>query len=287
MSWFYFSLLSITALALGDLTQQHILNSSSRINERMSGALTFFVQSMATIPIILILGLTPSFFEIFSKGLYPNLLVVTVIGSTALLFYLKSFKVKNISISTILVSSSVIVSTFLGIVFFKESINLYKFIGIAFILGAIFYLNFRNSIIEKNHIYGLFAGLLFGTMYTLDKSIVINTHPIIYIFWAFLLTSIFAFSVGIKENTRILTTLTFTDFKPILISAAGYFFYNICTFFAYKVGGEVGRVDAINNSQVFLIILVEYFVFKQREEILKKVLSATAAIFGILILGNF
>ncbi|EFK96195.1 hypothetical protein LDC_1793 [sediment metagenome] len=63
------------------------------------------------------------------------------------------------------------------------------------------------------------------------------------------------------------------------------FLYNFFTFTAYTLGGEVGRVDAINNSQVFLIIMAEYFILKHKDYIFKKLLAAAIAFTGVLVLG--
>ena len=63
MTWFIFSLLSIFALAIAELTQQHILHFKGKFDERTSGTLTFLVQAIFTIPIILIFGLYQDFLD--------------------------------------------------------------------------------------------------------------------------------------------------------------------------------------------------------------------------------
>ena len=100
-----------------------------------------------------------------------------------MIYYLRSFKVKNISISTIFIAFSVVVSTTLGIIFFSESLYLYKLLGIALVLLAIVSLNISNFQLEKNHFYGLIAGTMFGITYSIDKYIITDSiQPIIYIF---------------------------------------------------------------------------------------------------------
>src|SRR3989344_5443173 len=193
MTWFTFSLISIFFLAAAELTQQHLLNKSKAIPERSSVSLTFLVQSIFTLPIIFLSDLKTQFFDIFSLDIFPRLILVTVIGTLGIVYYLRSFKVKNISISTIFISLSVVVSTTLGIIFFNESSNLAKFLGIGLILIAIVSLNIKNLTLEKNHFFALIGGLLFGVTYPLDKSIVTTIHPIVYIFWTFTLVSIFGF----------------------------------------------------------------------------------------------
>ncbi|KKP81156.1 MAG: hypothetical protein UR82_C0071G0016 [Candidatus Moranbacteria bacterium GW2011_GWF1_35_5] len=285
MTWFIFSILSVFALAVAELTQQHLLNSKNPFSARASAVFTFLFQSILTIPFIFIFDLSDQFFSIFNIAIFPKILLVSFLGSLVMILYLKSFKVKNISISTIFVSLSAVVSTFFGIIFFSESVNYLKFIGIGLVLSAIIAVNYKNILLEKNHFCGLVAGIIFGILYVLDKSIVSNIHPLIYIFWSFLMIAVWGFIMGRNKIINSIRGKDFSAYKPIMISAIGYFLYNFFTFTAYTFGGEVGRIDAINNSQIFLIILFEFFVLKQTKGTTRKLLSAGLAIAGIFILG--
>jgi drug/metabolite transporter (DMT)-like permease len=167
MLWFILSLLSVFALAAAELVQQYLLNLKNAFNERTSAVLTFLLQSLLVFPIILFSPYRSQLLTVFDRTIIFKLAAVTAIASVAMIFYLKSFKVKNISFSAIFVSCSVIVSTALGIIFLNESWHILKFIGIALILLAIFFLNYKNVGVEKNNYYGLAAGLMFGISYTL------------------------------------------------------------------------------------------------------------------------
>lgn len=196
MNWFYFSALSVSCLAFAEITQQYILQSRKYFNERTSAVLTFFMQALFTSPIILIIPtLRNNLLNILDPSTLPYLLLMSFLSSLAMILYLRSFKVENISISTILLSLSIVVSTTLGIVFFGESVSVYKFLGIALILLTVIGVNYKNSQFENNHIYGLYAGILFGVVFSLDKKLVLDTHPITYMFWAFLIIAFFGFIV--------------------------------------------------------------------------------------------
>lgn len=286
MTWFALSILSVFALAIAELMQQHLLNIKNAFTPRVSVILTFLFQSLLVIPFIFIFGITDQFFSIFNLEIFPKFFLVTFLSSLASLFYLKSFRVKNISISLIFVSFSAIVSTFLGIIFFSESTSLLKFLGIGFILVGIFIIYYKKIVSEKNNLFGLLAGLIFGINYTIDKSIILSDiHPLIYMFWLFLAISIWNLLFNWKENKTFSKDKSFINYKPIIISGLGYFLFNLFTFSAYKFGGEVGRIDAINNSQIFLIILFEFFILKNTKGTARKLFSAGLAILGIFILG--
>ena len=284
MTWFTLSLMSVFALAAAELTQQHLLNAKNAFNARASAVFTFLFQSLLTLPIIFLFSLQGELLDIFHRDTIFKLFAVSAVGSVAMVLYLKSFKVKNISISTIFVSGSTIVSTTLGIIFLNEGAYLSKFAGISLILSAIIILNIRNASLEKNHYFGLLAGALFGIAYTLDKSILLKINPLVYIFWAFFLVALFGFILNPKSVIDSAREKSARDYKPIIFSGFGYFLYNFFTFSAYRLGGEVGKIDAINNTQVFIIIFFEFFILKYTQSLALKLATALIAAIGIFML---
>lgn len=287
MNWFYLSLVSIIALATAELAQQHILHTKNKFDERTSGTLTFLIQAIFTAPLLYILGFGDNVIKIFDPDIFKYVITANIIASVAMVFYLRSFKVSNISFSSILISFSVVVSTTIGIIFFGESTNMIKFFGILLILISIVGINYKNLLIEPNHKWGLLAGALFGLTYSFDKLIVNKIEPLVYIFWGFIFVSVFGFLQAPKKVILNIKESKITDYLPIFVSGLGYFIYNLCTFYAYSSGGEVGRIDAINNTQVFLIILVEYFVFNSKNGVMRKMLFASLAFLGVFVLGNY
>lgn len=285
MTWFILSLLSVLALAGAELTQQYLLNTDDAFTERTSAVLTFLFQSILSLPLLFLFGVSGRLFSAFEPSIFPRVFAVSLLSSFATVFYLRSFKVKNISISTIFTSFSVVISASLGILFLSESVGIQKSSGIALVLAAVILANWKNVVLEKNHFFGLAAGAIFGIVYTLDKSIVSEVHPLVYLFWAFLAIPIWGFVFGSREIVRSLKGKRPGAYVPIAVSGVGYLLFNILTFTAYSLGGEVGRIDAINNTQVFLIILFEYFILKHTEGTLRKAVSAAMAVAGVLLLG--
>lgn len=285
MSWFLLNILAVLALASAELLQQKILIKKDAFSPRTSAILTYFFQAVLTFIFLFFTPLLPSLFFVFTPTLLPLLLLVTFLSSFAMVLYLRSFQVKNISFSSIFQSVSIPVSVFLGILFFHESTTVEKFVGILFILISIFVLNFRNAVLEKNHFYGLLAGVLFGICFVLDKSIVLATDPLIYMFWVFLLAAVFGFLQKPTEVIHAVRQKPLSAYRLIVASGLCYFLFNLFTYNAYRLGGEVGKIDAINNTQVFIFILFEFFILKHKTSLWRKILSAILAYIGVFILG--
>ena len=217
--------------------------------------------------IIFIPSLASQLFSVIHFAITPLLIAVTFLSSIAMVLYLKSFQVKNISFSSIFQSISIPVSTILGIFIFHESTTYFKFGGILLILISIIILNYKNAVLEKNHFYGFLAGLIFGICYVLDKTIVLTIEPLVYMFWTFLLAAVFGFLVKPKSVISSLKGKGIDAYRLVIFSGISYFLFNFFTYTAYRLGAEVGKVDAINNTQVFLIILFEFFILKQKTTI--------------------
>jgi drug/metabolite transporter (DMT)-like permease len=285
MSWFTLSLISMFALATAELTQQHLLTKENAVNERTSAVLTFLFEWLLVIPIVLFGYSLKDIIHLLHPSLVIKILAVTFLASVGMIFYLRSFKVKNISFSNIFGSSSVLVSTTLGIIIFSESTSWLKFFGIFLILAAVISLNYKNKHLEKNHFFSLLSGVIFGVCYVLDKSILQELQPLVYIFFSFFLIPIFAFLFNPRSVVSSLKGKTPTILVPICFSGLGYFLYNVMTFSAYRAGGEVGRVDAINNTAVFLVIMFEFVVMRHRHSLWRKLITAGLAYVGVALLG--
>ena len=288
MSWFFLSIGSIIALAIAELSQQKILNDKNAISPRASLVLTWAIQAVFAFLVILISNQGHEIIGFFNDVNLYLLALLLILSYFSNYFYFKSFQVKNISISVIFISTSIFVSTSIGMLFFGETSYPIKYIGLALIFLSIVLLNLRRSIIEKNHIYGLLAGWMFGILYSIDKSLVTQSSPMVYAFWAFLSLSLVNLIVNPISSIKSITYSFKNNFyiiQILFLSCIGYFLYNFLTYNAYSVGGEVGRIDAINNTYVFIIIMYEYFILRHTQGIYIKIASSFIAIFGVLVLG--
>lgn len=286
MSWFLLALGAVFTLAIAELTQQKLLTKAdAAYSPRTSSVLTFLVQWILAIPVVLLCFTQEQVFGWINSTLSLQVLCVTALASIAMVFYLKSFVVKSISFSQIFGTTSVIVSTALGIALFSESTSLVKFAGIALVLLAIVILAYKNTHVEKNNYYALLSGLIFGICFTLDKSITMHVEPVVYVFWSFILVAIFGFLLRPREVVKSVREVGYHGLTPIVISGVGYFLYNILTFSAYRAGGDVGSVDAINNTVVFLVIGFEFLIMRRRHSLWRKLLTALLACLGVAMLG--
>lgn len=283
-TWFVLALFSILFLGFAEFTASLVFKADESFDEKASLAVSFALMVPFTlIPYFIYYDYSHDLPNLLEYWYYP--LITAILATIAVNFYFKSFKVENVSVSILFATISAIFTTIFGIFFFNEDSSYIKILGIFFILLSLVIIHFKNSKIEKNNYFALIAGLFYGVIYTLDKAAVLNINPLLYLGITTGLMAIIQIIIAPKtiidtlKNTNILAT------KFLLASSLFYILYNSVTFYSYTYGGEVGKIDALNNSQVFLIIFLEMIFLKQKDELLRKFFAASLMIIGVLILG--
>jgi drug/metabolite transporter (DMT)-like permease len=278
-TWFVFALLSIFVLAGSEISQKISLTQKVNISAVTNNFFVWTFQGIAGLVLALLfnqihLDITPTLLlKLLALG------IVYFLGGT---FFYSSFKGNSPSISVILGSISVVISSTLGIIFFNESTNNFKFLGLALILSSILFLNLNKSEkLNKFNLLALAGGTCYGLAYTLDKSFVLQLNPIFYISLLCFTVALVSITLRSKQIISEAKTLKIQNYYPMLMSAFFGTLFNLFTFLAYSKGADVGIVDAMNNSSIFLIILIEILFLNDRTSLKRKLLCATLATVGI------
>jgi len=266
-------------MACAELSQKISLTQKAKISAITNN---FFVWTLQGIGGLIIAAFLGQFaFSLSSEQFFKLVLVALVyfFGGT---FFYTSYKGNSPSISIVLGSVSVIVSTTLGIIFFQEGTSPVKFIGIALILFAIVVANYQKSErFSKFNLFAFLGGICFGVAFTLDKSFALQLPPAIYV--ALLCFSVAIVSAILKGKHVISEAkpLKLHNYYPMVASATFGTLFNFFTFRSYSLGGNVGMVDAMNNSNVFIVIVLEMFLLKDRKNLARK--TSAAMLVGIAI----
>jgi len=278
--WFILVLISVFSVAVAEISQKVSMTRKLNISSVTNN---FYVWSMMSLA-GLFLSLLSGNLTFITKPLdIIRLLILGVVYFFGGTLYYTSYKGNSPSISQILASISVIVSTVLGILLFDEGLSTIKFAGILLILISIVFLNINNN--EKFNKYNLLAllgGICYGLAYTIDKSFALNLHPFSYLIWMSLSVAIVSFISKPKLIILESKKMSANDFIPITVSFAFFTIFDVSNFFAYKNGASVGVVDAMNSVAIFLVILAEIVILKDKTNIKKKLLCAIIALSGVI-----
>ncbi len=178
----YLAITSAVFLALAEFTQQFIVKGEYQFSPRSAAVFGFGIQALIGLMLLPVfpIGVNWSdFVEVFSH--WKMLLVYIAIMQFVTVCYIKSFQVKNVSISLIIIASSLVMTALLGIFFLGESHTLLKWAGIASILGAVALVTLKSVHLEPNHKYAFMAAGLLSFVFATDNYVVSQTHPLAYL----------------------------------------------------------------------------------------------------------
>lgn len=282
MSWYLWALLSVVVLAGSEFSQKISMTQKVNISAITNNFFVWLLQGTLGILLTILFG---SFDINFSISDYLRLLLVAVIYFLGGHFYYTSFKSNSTSISIILGSISIVISTLLGIIFFKESTVYTKFLGIFLIIVSVIWVNFKKQKFDKYNLFALLGGVCYGFTFSLDKSFAININPFFYVALMCFSVGLVSFILKAKHIYSDLVRMKLRDFFPIFSTSFFGTLFNAFTFLSYSRGGNVGVVDALNNSNIFLVILLEVFILKDRSNLTKKLIASTIVVLGVVLLS--
>jgi len=281
--WLIFVLISVVVMAASEISQKITMTAPENISSETSN---FFVWLLQALLGTVVFFLFSNHNTDFSISLIPRLLLVGSVYFWAGTLYYSSYKGSSAGLSTILGTVSMIMSTTLGIIFLHESINILKVLGIFLVFGAIIIARFtRNLHFDKYNLLAMSGGALWGVAFTIDKSFATTINPLFYLSLFCLITGLSGLIYRSKVILSEIKIISKKSYKSIFWTAAFGTAFNAFTFLSYSHGGEVGRVDAINNTMVFLVIILEFLILKEKQNIFRKLIAAAIAIVGVTILA--
>lgn len=280
--WLIYALASVIVLAGAEISQKISLTSSDDISSETNNFFVWLFQAVISFVIFLIFSHHDFYFPI---ALLPKLLLLGVIYFWGGTFYYGSFKGSSAGMSSILATISVVVSTILGVIFFHESTSLLKILGVALILLSIFIVKYSRQLhFDKYNWLAISGGLLYGIAYNIDKSFAVSINPQLYLPLFCLVTGlttlVFRRRVVFKEIPKISPK----TYKTFLVSSIFGVAFNTFTLLSYSHSGEVGRIDAINNFAIILVIILEMLILKNRQNVFQKIIAAIVGIIGLTLL---
>ncbi|MBI2356752.1 EamA family transporter [Candidatus Dojkabacteria bacterium] len=230
-------------------------------------------------------------------------LIVTVgiLSYFANKYFYNSFKLQAASTSTIIVMSTIIVTTIFGRIVFREEVTLIQWGGVLLVALAVLLINMGGITLEKLKgvfnptkatQYVLFAAFLYGLSNGISKLLVQDIDPHYYQFLDILLVTPIFFLLDWKEaveQVKVLkTSRAFWYIAPVIFF---YFTYNILKYIAFSKGLELPLADAVDNVVVFVIIILEFLIFRIRAtNLLFKLMVTIIAVIGVTLIrvgGSF
>ena len=282
--WYFFVLSSVIAISFGEIGQKLSVTSKLNLSARTINFSIAAMQMVLASAYVLLFVPNPD----FSLSAI-QLLQLVFSGILSFFFFdalYSSYKGNSASISQVIFSFSAILSSILGIILFNETVTIFKFIGILLILAGVIFASIKKGEkISRYNLLALLAAFIYAILTNNDKSFATAINPHVYQVLSmpvFLIVSLLFSGKKIMKEIRL---IDMSLFRSILLSTIAFTISNKLTYLAYSTGGEVGRVDAINNSTIIFIIILEVLILKDKSNLRTKIIASMLTVSGVLILG--
>lgn len=249
-------------------------------------------DSAITILIGLVCSLTCIFMIPLFKIKFPSDKKIYIFLFLAIIFYAINNRLgttarKGLEVSTysILKQLSTVFILFAGIIFFKETFILNKMVGGLLIIlsNVLIFYNKSNFKYNKYLLYGILANISLTIALFIDVNYSNYFNIAFYILLIFLIPSILIFLFERVKIKDIVKEYKNSNKLILFLTSISWIIMLISKLKAYQYG-KVVIVAPLCSLTVILNIILAYFLFKEKNNLLKKIISSILIIIGIILI---
>lgn len=251
---------------------------------KRAGALTVLLQMTA--------GLTALILCPFFEFKFPTDISVYIMLGISIIFYAISDRMNTTVRSGIEASTysmlkqlSTTFMIFAGLIFFKEEFVLTKFIGAMLIIFSNVIIFYKKGKFEFNKyiLLGILSNIAFTVALFLDVNISDNFNLPFYVALTLIIPAILIMSFERIKPSEIKNELVNGNKKAIFITALSWGIMIVVQLRAYQLG-NVTVIAPLCALTVMLNVIVGYLFLNERDNLLKKVISAILIIISIILI---
>lgn len=283
MQWLILTLISALTLSLTRIFQRVVLKDS------MSDSIAFSVVFQLTVSLLfLVFTLVTNSFKVPSlSAIAVNMLIMTLLYSLANLLVFTAFKHAEASEVSILLASSTIWSVVSAVIVLQERLTVLNLLGIACIFIGIVFVNFTRKRwqLAKGHLFALLGAIFFGVAFTNDVFILSHFENIAsYMVPAFALPGLATLVNSPKTVHKLPYFFKANVVLKVVLCGGLYAISAITIYMAYRAGGMASIISPIQQTNIILTVILGYLFLKEKDNLGKKSIAATATFIGVLLL---
>lgn len=236
---------------------------------------------------IFVLFFLPFFNFNFPANIYTYILFLISCIFYAISARLRTTARRGLDVATygILGQLSTIFIIIFGILFFKEKILLKHLLGTIFIIiGNIFVLYKKGKFEWNKYIfYSLIGNFTFSIAITIDIGISTQFNLPLYISLSLIIPALLIMIFEKRKTNDIIEEFKFGEKISILIVSLTWGLSTITNLRAYQFG-KITIIAPLVALTTILNVFVAYFILKEKENFIKKIVSALIVIIGIILI---
>lgn len=251
---------------------------------KKAGALTVLLEMTA--------GLTALLLCPFFEFKFPTDISVYIMLGISIIFYTISDRINTTVRSGIEASTfsmlkqlSTTFMIFAGLIFFKEKFILTKFIGAMLIIFSNMLIFYKKGKFEFNRyiLLGILSNIAFTVALFLDVNISDNFNLAFYVATTLIVPAILIMIFERIKPSEIKNELINGNKKSIAITSICWGTSIIANLRAYQLG-NVTIIAPLSALTVILNVIVGYLFLKERDNLLRKIISAILIIISIILI---
>jgi drug/metabolite transporter (DMT)-like permease len=240
----------------------------------------------------LIFGIELTPLTLQSVGL---IILIGIVYSFANKLYFSSYKIEAASSMIVLMMISIVVSSIFGRIVFNEQVSLQQWLGIFLVIVAVLLISTDGRLgqIKKNFEKGsgklmaTQAAIFYGLGFSLTKLIVQDIDPHYYqlldVIVGLPMMFILFHKESVEQTNALLSKNVYWKFVPLILF---FYIYNKAKYVAFSQGVALPVADAIDNTVVFVILAIEFFILQiKQENYVNKLFFSLLAFVGILLIS--
>jgi len=276
----WFNIIAYLILQVG-FTQFYKLSTKDSKND---GALTVLIQFLSGVAVLIFIP--------FFKMQFPKTISTYIFLFIAIVFYAIADRVtttarRGLEVSTysVLGQLSTVFIILWGIIIFKEEIVLKKLLGAVLILFANVLVLYKKGKFEWNKyiLFSLLGNISMSIAISVDVGISDQFNIPIYVALTLIIPSILVVIFERIKVKQVIDEFKNGNRKSIILVSLSWGITIIAMLRAYQFG-TVTTIAPLCATTTILNVFVAYFALKEKESILKKILSAVIVIIGILLI---
>ncbi len=283
MTWLILVIASAVFNSLSRILQKVLL----REKDSEPFAFAFIFQLFLAFLFFLYAYLTKTLVIPDLSGLTFNLIIMAVLYSLGNIFIFYAFKTAEASEASIIFASSTLWTVVSAIFFLNEKLTVGNIVGILLIVIGLVVVNYSKSKwkLNKGHLFAILAAACFGIAFTNDAFIINRfTSVSSYMMICFILTSITILLFRPKLVKGVRYFMKGKVLVNLLICAVFYSAMLFSIFEAYKRGGQASIISPISQSSLILTVVASYFLLKEKNRLLNKIIGVFFTFVGVLFL---
>lgn len=218
---------------------------------------------------------------------WPNILLMTVLYSSANVAIFTSLQLVEASEFTVLFVTRAFWTIFAAVLFLGEKFSFIEFIGTCLVLAGVIFVSVKKSkfTLNRGTLFALLGAILMGFAFTNDAFLVRHFDVISYEAVAFILPGIALSLVFPKSLKKMKPLLKVDTLMKISFLALVYGLSAVTVFLAYQVGHNAAQLGALNQLATVMTVLLAIIVLKETSDLWKKVLGSLLAFIGAILIG--